>query len=142
MRARKVCSKCRIEKRIFEFCKIHKTRKFSERRSICNKCVRENKRRPYDRDADRESRTGWSKLQFLEAWELQNGSCGICGIKMKSYGRSRTSVAADHCHFTGVPRGLLCSYCNKFLGHIEANLDKLGDYIDYLVRFDSFAIDL
>lgn len=53
----------------------------------------------------------WQKID-----EYQNGVCFICQKRQKSGKR----LATDHCHKTGLVRGLLCSQCNRLLGRIES----------------------
>ena len=62
--------------------------------------------------------------------EGQRWKCATCKDV-----RQRTSdkrLAVDHCHDTGVVRGLLCSYCNMSLGLVEDNIDTLKNMIKYL----------
>jgi len=58
-------------------------------------------------------------------WELillyQDGVCFAC--KRKSVGKR---LATDHCHDTGLLRGLLCNRCNALLGKIENNFKRFG----------------
>ncbi len=58
-------------------------------------------------------------------WEIillhQNEVCFVC--KRKSVGKR---LATDHCHDTGLLRGLLCNRCNALLGKIENNFKRYG----------------
>lgn len=38
----------------------------------------------------------------------------------------------DHCHETGLIRGLLCHYCNSALGHARDDIQRLSALIRYL----------
>lgn len=64
----------------------------------------------------------------------QNGVCAICGnpeyVTMAD-GKPR-NLAVDHNHETGKIRGLLCTNCNKGLGHFKDNIEKLKIAINYL----------
>jgi hypothetical protein len=40
----------------------------------------------------------------------------------------------DHCHTTGLVRGVLCFNCNAALGHLKDSEDRLKALIDYLQR--------
>jgi hypothetical protein len=57
----------------------------------------------------------YDKLAFL-----QGNCCGICGGKFIEYHNGRkamiTRFSIDHCHKTGVIRGLLCRKCNRAIG--------------------------
>lgn len=46
----------------------------------------------------------------------QNGCCKICENHQRTF---NTPLVVDHCHSTGVVRGLLCDYCNKGLGFFK-----------------------
>jgi hypothetical protein len=46
----------------------------------------------------------------------QNSRCAICRKPEKNQG-----LAVDHCHKTGLVRGLLCGACNKGLGYFRDN---------------------
>lgn len=67
--------------------------------------------------------------------ELSNGSerfnpeaCAICG-KPPSSSRA---LSLDHCHNTGVIRGLLCDPCNRGLGLFQDSVSRMKNAIDYL----------
>ena len=51
----------------------------------------------------------------------QGGACLICDEK--------TKLHIDHCHATGVVRGLLCSICNRALGHFEKRGARMSEYL-------------
>ncbi|KKM72361.1 hypothetical protein LCGC14_1421320, partial [marine sediment metagenome] len=38
----------------------------------------------------------------------------------------------DHCHKTGIVRGLLCKSCNLTLGFVKDDVDLLQGLINYL----------
>jgi hypothetical protein len=53
----------------------------------------------------------------------QGGKCALCGKKQQ--------LVVDHCHATGVVRGMLCRGCNGFLGAIGDDysvVEKLARY--------------
>lgn len=61
--------------------------------------------------------------------EKQGGKCALC--------KEKPAVPClDHCHSTGVNRGVLCRGCNALLGKIENNAKRngLGD-LTKLARF-------
>lgn len=64
----------------------------------------------------------------------QNFKCAICSIDLNTYG---THTHTDHCHTTGSVRGILCTNCNRGLGHFQDNKDFLMKAIQYL---DNFAV--
>ena len=59
--------------------------------------------------------------------EKQNHVCAICGNK-----DNNKKLAVDHCHTTGVIRGLLCSACNTSLGKFKDSVELLQNAIQYL----------
>lgn len=59
----------------------------------------------------------------------QGGICAVCLTPPN--GRPLT---IDHCHITGVVRGLLCGNCNAGLGFFRDNPDLLSRAIQYLAR--------
>ncbi len=62
----------------------------------------------------------------------QGGGCAICGIKTVTQ-KGRKNFHVDHCHATGVVRGLLCHMCNVGLGAFKdepARLRRAADYIE------------
>lgn len=57
----------------------------------------------------------------------QGGVCAICG------GFFERPLNIDHCHTTGVVRGLLCSPCNHGLGCFKDDLTRLARAMKYLI---------
>ena len=68
-----------------------------------------------------------TKEQYLDMLEKQNHVCAICGNK-----DNNKKLAVDHCHTTGVIRGLLCSACNTSLGKFKDSVELLQNAIQYL----------
>lgn len=62
--------------------------------------------------------------------EAQNNQCLICRTTGEEVRNNRLVV--DHCHATGVVRGLLCSKCNLLLGHADDTIERLEQAIMYL----------
>jgi recombination endonuclease VII len=79
----------------------------------------------------RKMKTGWTDEAFNAAWKSQKGKCECCNVRMLPKGQGGVSVAADHDHKTGLPRGLICSRCNAMLGLYEKGgcLAKLDKYL-------------
>lgn len=53
--------------------------------------------------------------------------CMICALSFDN-----KLKLVDHCHATGVVRGLLCFSCNTALGHFKDDIDVLKSAIRYL----------
>jgi len=63
----------------------------------------------------------------------QNNKCKICKITIHKNKKLKNNTACiDHCHTTNKLRGILCSMCNKGLGHFKDNTEILTNAIDYL----------
>ena len=74
---------------------------------------------------------GITTEQYNEMLEAQNNGCKICGStdpRNKSY----RYLCVDHCHQSGIVRGLLCDYCNVGLGRFEDDIDRLKKAVQYL----------
>lgn len=70
--------------------------------------------------------------EFFEILKSQNGGCAICGKKRAFKNKTTKSLHVDHCHRTGVVRGVLCNSCNWALGHFGDSKDGLLLAIKYL----------
>ena len=67
----------------------------------------------------------------------QDGQCAICGVALPEileYKLVAAGMAVDHCHSSGMVRGLLCRNCNLLLGHAKDCTKILGNAINYLLR--------
>lgn len=71
---------------------------------------------------------GITKEQYEELYADQGGACYIC---QRANGKTR-KLAVDHDHETGYVRGLLCSVCNKMLGHARDNPAMFDIAANYL----------
>jgi hypothetical protein len=69
--------------------------------------------------------TGFSPELFAALIAHQQHSCAICAAPL-------TKPNADHCHFTGRPRGVLCWRCNTGIGHFNDSILLLEAAIAYL----------
>ncbi len=67
-----------------------------------------------------------SAEQYGAMVEAQGGQCAICGTTPER-------LVIDHCHETGVVRGLLCQSCNVGLGFMRDNPVALLAAAEYLV---------
>ena len=82
-----------------------------------------------------DSRHGFSPSIVAAMKLAQGGRCAICRVLLTE-GKGPSSVHRDHCHECDLPRGLLCSVCNRNLGDYElfqrsAGL-RIGPYDCYL----------
>ena len=70
---------------------------------------------------------GLTPEQHLKLMDDSKGQCMICFTQHDPKG-----LVIDHCHDSGIVRGLLCSHCNTMLGFARDNTKTLESAIDYL----------
>lgn len=70
---------------------------------------------------------GLSEEQYKAMLEAQGGLCKIC----KKVGKK---LHVDHCHRTGLIRGILCNYCNVMLGQAFDRISTLAAAHRYIVE--------
>ena len=102
--------------------------------------------REYDRKARREDPFAQKKYHlrwnhgvtqewYVSTLEKQDNACAICKNPEDKKIQGRVlSLAVDHCHETGEIRGLLCSNCNRGIGHLKHDPKILAAAIDYLTN--------
>lgn len=73
---------------------------------------------------------GLSVEIYNDMLAAQGGGCAICGVT-KPGGRTN-HFPVDHCHTTGVIRGLLCTKCNRGLGLFNDDTDRMERAVKYL----------
>ena len=100
--------------------------------SWCKVCVRsDSKRYPLSQHhCWLKKAYGITLEQYDEMAERQGDRCGICGTD--SPGEKYRWFCVDHCHKTGVVRGLLCHHCNWLLGRVGDDPEVLRKAIEYL----------
>lgn len=60
---------------------------------------------------------------------FENAKCQICLVTEK--------LVIDHCHYTGLVRGVLCSSCNAGIGALQDNIELVDNASKYLRTFES-----
>lgn len=80
------------------------------------------KRRLLDKDLTPET--------YYKIYRAQDGRCAVCGITEEQNGKK---LAIDHCHRSGVVRGLLCAKCNWIAGLMEDSPEIALSMLQYLV---------
>lgn len=92
-------------------------------------------RRTYVRWQRAERKYGITKADYLRFWEVQGGSCAICGDALTHMlDDDEYKSAIDHCHETGAVRGLLCTACNCSIGLMRDIPERLEAAAEYLRR--------
>lgn len=140
----KVCTKCKTEKDTEEF--LADTRSaIGKRKARCTACNREDGRIyyrniPQKRRRERvelrwdyaKSKYGVTKEEYNRMLAIQSGSCAICSSDKPGPNRSRFVI--DHCHDTGLIRGLLCPHCNFAIGWLKDNTHLMRMAIEYIEK--------
>jgi hypothetical protein len=107
--------------------------KSAEWRSVNREKAREKFKKKYHdnplahREKHLKKKYGIDQNGYMQLFKKQNGKCAIC---QKTQSRA---FDVDHCHSTGKVRGLLCTSCNRMLGHAHDDVSKLKAAIEYLV---------
>lgn len=70
-----------------------------------------------------------------ELISLVKNHCGKCDICDNEGDGRWKELAIDHCHATGEFRGMLCSSCNRALGHFKDSTKLLEKAIKYLGQY-------
>lgn len=104
------------------------------RRNQCNAC---RYKMALDRDPNyRDKQKGWNLGRYgitIEEFEAmktkQNNLCAICQLDFVK------TPHVDHCHETGLVRGLLCSNCNTAIGLMNDSPQILERAIHYLSSY-------
>jgi hypothetical protein len=125
----KTCTKCNQDKPVEEY---HRRSDTGKLRSWCKVCHNTKGLSKYHNDphvksshrlASRRSslkKYGLDEAKFDEMFRTQSGTCKICGESIEKTSTDvRKSACVDHCHTTGVVRGLLCWDCNVGLGKFK-----------------------
>lgn len=82
------------------------------------------------------SRFGINKEKYDAMFKEQGGVCAICKQPSKDTTPKGNikRLSVDHCHETGIVRGLLCRPCNLGLGHFLDKVSYFENAIAYLKK--------
>lgn len=73
---------------------------------------------------------------YRNMFDAQGGQCAICFTPLILMGGNmatqKVNAHIDHCHTSGVVRGLLCMQCNMMLGGAKDSVETLQNAIAYL----------
>lgn len=112
----KQCTRCkqhrelaqfRINSRICRPCDVIATRLWRLRN--VETFIKQNRRTKLN---SRLRKYGLQQQDLHDMLEAQQGRCAICDKSID------LSASIDHCHKTGVVRGLLCGMCNRAIGQL------------------------
>lgn len=89
-----------------------------------------------DRVAERRfTAYGMTSAEYASMLADQGGRCAICGATETAQDRHSGKVqplVIDHDHSSGLVRGLLCTRCNKGLGHFGDDPETMRSAITYV----------
>lgn len=145
----KICKRCQVEKDLSFFSLSN-----GYRASYCKSCqslfmkewriknadyVKEKSSEKYKRMTPDQKR----KQKYLNRYRIdlnkynemvseQNGVCKICHKPCSS----RKYLSVDHCHKTGVVRGLLCLTCNNMLQRANDDSSFFNRALQYLKFYE------
>lgn len=131
----KVCITCkeRLPKSEFHLCRRqgHQSRcKSCRKRWSAEKYKADPELRERRRNGHYISRYGMTYDEVLALRERQDCKCAICREELAG-GRQEH---VDHCHESGVVRGILCSECNTGIGKLQDSPALLRVAADYLEK--------
>ena len=112
-------------------------RKDPARRAAQQKAARDARvARGGQRERDRENNLkylyGLTEEEYARMSEEQGHVCKICRRPPRGTRPNTSRLVVDHCHDTGVIRGLLCHQCNWALGLLGDSADLLRAGVLYL----------
>ena len=139
----KTCTKCDKPKSDLEFSLDRRTD--GKRMACCKQCrtaqqkkwrriVPEYERKRYlgrkeeTQERHLKRKYGITLSDYASMLEQQGGKCAICGKPEPEHKK----LDVDHCHKTKAVRGLLCTSCNRVLGHAWDSPERLRAAADYL----------
>lgn len=103
----------------------------NEKSRIFYKTIDKIKRRQVQRNAHLKRTFGITLEEFNTIYSNQEGLCNICSIPLQKIG---TYTHVDHDHKTNKVRGILCTNCNRGLGHFQDNILNLKNAVKYLKK--------
>jgi hypothetical protein len=113
----KICGRC---KKVLSVKKFKKDKRMDDNLySTCKDCINFDKKII-------------TREEYNQLLEQQNRVCACCGTS--NPGKNKKYFAIDHCHKSGVIRGLLCSRCNPAIGLLHDSDDGLYQAYKYLKR--------
>ncbi len=142
----KVCAKCQQQKPLSDFyarkiskdglqytCKICSNERVNQvranNRDYMKTYIRSDAGKAAQRRHKLKKHYGLSECEYNEILQLQNYKCACCKTSEPG-GRGRWHV--DHCHESGLVRGLLCHHCNVGIGNLGDSVEGIENALNYL----------
>lgn len=128
---KKRCCRCQKLKETGEF--HARARNADGLRSECKECTREQEHSYRNRYPEKERlRRMWQKYGLTEQEyhamiDRQDAKCAVCHVDDER-------LVVDHCHATGLIRGLLCHGCNVAIGMFCDNpeaMQRAKEYVEF-----------
>lgn len=104
----------------------------SECKTIRQRIYREkypDRAKGYYKAANRRRNYNLEPEEYNKLLETSGNKCMICGSDP-----TNKSLHIDHCHKTGIVRGLLCHHCNTAIGLFKEKKELMLNAIKYLDR--------
>lgn len=125
----KECRGCKEQKPIGDFHSCERQRI----QARCKQCKSIWSKHYYATNESVRAKRKWSRYGITDADRLrirqsQGGKCAVC--KNELQGGQREHI--DHCHDTGIVRGILCSECNTGIGKLGDSAELLRIAANYL----------
>ena len=108
----------------------HTARRISTNNCIECEGLNNKKRKQKSKWSRYEKIYGLSQDGFNALLKKQNQLCCICEQNLLS-----KNLHVDHCHKTGIVRGLLCSKCNQAIGLLDEDVGRFEKAAKYIARF-------
>jgi hypothetical protein len=103
-----------------------KAKGYQQRYRDANKQYMSDRQRKYHL----KNQYGITEVDYDLMFLAQAGQCAICKTDTPTGKWKRFAV--DHCHHTGLIRGLLCNECNRGMGLLKDNAELLRVAANYL----------
>lgn len=134
-----ICTKCGESKAPEDF--TARVDRPKGHHSWCKRCMSLDRKKAYRdknpevvKDGKLKATFGISLEDYNSMLSVQEGACAICKKEenVVSVNGNTKALAVDHCHTTGIVRGLLCQRCNQALGLFEDDVERLRSAIIYI----------
>jgi hypothetical protein len=79
---------------------------------------------------------GLTPEQYADLWRAQRGECACCGGVLVD----GKFAHVDHCHQSGVVRGILCHACNVSIGLLKEDPSRARKLAVYMERWKLVAM--
>ena len=93
----------------------------------------DNIRRYHHNTLGKYQKYGINQAVYADMLKAQNYTCAICGNPETDIVRGKVKeLAIDHCHNTNKVRALLCGNCNRALGLLKEDAERVRNMLRYI----------